>query len=254
MVSSFVILSAIAQVGIIVTILIYTYSAYWAFDIRKALAVRLYRNQALGIGLGSLGFAILNVTYFLGIAHAIALPASLEFLNAIIIAASVLPFILFFFWIDASVLAARRSDPLLRDILGWRRVRIILWSLVIFSITSQSIILTAARQLYQNCIPGCPTDPGLSVNVLFFIPIFIPFVSGAIYLPMSASHSKDRTLRRHFKWFGLFAVCLLAAATYSALISPGPPTSVAFIAGGYCLYRSVRSLVPLNRLSLEARE
>jgi hypothetical protein len=41
--------------------LMFLFAAYWAFSIRSALAVRLYRNQAFGIGLIALCFAIFFV-------------------------------------------------------------------------------------------------------------------------------------------------------------------------------------------------
>jgi hypothetical protein len=239
MVSSFEILQAIVSAGLIVMVLIYAYATYWAFNIRRALAVRLYRNQALGIGLGSLGFTLMNMSFLVGSLNP-------NFIYPVL--PDLVPFILFFFWIDTSVRVARRSDPLLRDVLEWRRVRIILWSLIIISIASLSLILAVIGQLTTYI----PTLSGPVVEyVLFVIPIFVTFVSGAIYVTVSAVRSKDRTLRRHLLWFGLFAVCLLGAAVSYAPFGPNPVAILAFIAGGYCLYRSARSLSPLSRLSLE---
>lgn len=37
------------------------YAAYWAFSIRRALALGLYRSQALGIGLVAVGYYLFSV-------------------------------------------------------------------------------------------------------------------------------------------------------------------------------------------------
>jgi hypothetical protein len=56
------------------------------------------------------------------------------------------------------------------------------------------------------------------------------------------------------KWFATFVVILLifgAVVPFFFDTSPVQPWErlVTFVAAGYCLYRSARSLVPLNRLS-----
>jgi len=231
MTSVFDVLTLAGKIG---TVLIYAYATYWSFGMRRILAVRLYRNQALGIGLGSSGFALLNVAFVFNVSFGF---------GAIL---SLLPFIFFFYWIDSSVSAARRSDPHLRDVLRWRQMRVLLWPLVLFSYVSLYPILTVNRQ-FQTCLPVCRSY----VDVLFFVPIFVILASGALYLPMSAKRSKDTTLRKHFAWFGLFTLCLLAAALFSIILYPDFLLStIAFIAGGYCLYRSAISLVPFKTLLL----
>ena len=58
MVSSYDLLSAVGAAVAMVTLL---YSASWAFGIRRALAVRLYRNQALGIGVLAIAVALTQI-------------------------------------------------------------------------------------------------------------------------------------------------------------------------------------------------
>lgn len=211
----------------VTTVLIYAYASYWAFEIRKASASRLYRNQALGVGLLCLGFALLFISFIFN-------------LGSVLGPIQLLPFFLPFYWIDASVLAARRSDPFLRDIYRWSKVRLILWPLLVLSWVAN--------------IPNWSPTPLFSLFFLIFL--FLPFVTGAIYLPISAIRSRDTTFRRHLRWFGFFAIFLVGAAVFGALsFLIGPvaflPASVLFVLGGYCLYRSAKSLVPLNRISLE---
>ncbi|HZW54889.1 MAG TPA: hypothetical protein VFF30_01220 [Nitrososphaerales archaeon] len=100
---------------------IYVYAAYWAFSARQALAVRLYRNQSLGIGLIVLAFwASLGSGFTPG-------SAPLQLRVALIQVSFILAVIVLFYWIDASLLASRRSDPLLRDTFRWSNLRIPFW-------------------------------------------------------------------------------------------------------------------------------
>src|SRR5208282_2621530 len=94
---------------LIVAVPIYSYAAYWAFSIRHALAVRLYRRQAFGIG-----FIILAIWFTMG-AFVLVPSTNLKLYTALTDPSFYFLFIVLFYWIDASVLATRRSDPLLRD-------------------------------------------------------------------------------------------------------------------------------------------
>src|SRR5579864_7773784 len=116
-------LGAGSSVSAVLLILAFAYTSYWAFGIRHALAVERYKNQALGIGLIAiaLGLIILNPgnpSTVPGVAFLQALPLTLLEVFT-------------FYWVDASVLASRRSDPLLRDTFRWRRLRFVLWAIII---------------------------------------------------------------------------------------------------------------------------
>src|SRR6266571_3609301 len=79
-------------------------------------------------------------------------------------------------------------------------------------------------------------------------------------LLLSGSRSKDSTLRRHLKWFGLFVLSLFAAVVggfslylIHAVVIPIVGFVVGytpFIFAAYCLYRGARSLVPIGHLQL----
>lgn len=97
-------------------------ASYWAFKFRQILPVRIYRNQALGIGLVAFGWILIFIDNILFNGEIFT-----AYIPFFIINVSVL--ILLFYFIDASILAGRRSDPLLRDTLHWRKLRIVLWIL-----------------------------------------------------------------------------------------------------------------------------
>jgi hypothetical protein len=207
------------------------YAAFWAFSIWRRLPVRLYRNQAFGIGTVAASFALLDLDQFTPVVTGSEAGPS-EFFPIL-----VLVFVVLFYWIDASILAARRADPLLRDTLYWRRLRFVFWAILAVAIAF-------------SIIGAIPEVQFLVLTALIIVPI-----SGAVFLPIAARRSGDASLRRQLKWFGAFVLLLLAISILAG--SSGQGANVYIVAatlGGiyaadYCLYKSAKSLAPLNRLS-----
>lgn len=204
---------------------IFLYPAYWAFSIRRAMAVRMYRNQALGIGLVSLGM-LAAINENTGYAFAFTL-------------------LLVFYWVDASFLSARRSDPLLRDSLHWSKLRFVFWALTLVAVLPAEIY-----GIVTGNLPGLGSDvlSGLFIAFFFLVP-----ASGIALFAVASRRSGDHMLRRHLAWFGLFA--LMPTGTILIAVALGGGAGLAYFFGfglaGFFLYKSARSLVPLNRLSLE---
>ena len=223
---------------------LYAYDAYWGFNIRRALAVRLYRNQALGIALVAAGFAAANLLFVL-IFYVIP-----TFYSDAIVFVVYVPVGTVFYMIDAAVLASRRSDPLLRDTFHWRRLRTPLWFANVALIVALGLGFLLLHDLLYNNIA--------LEYFLFSLPPLITGVCGVTLLPIVARRSRDTNMRRHMKWFGVFGAMLLtfffgAGATTDFFISQ-MLWNVPSIVGGYALYRSVRALVPLNRISLASAD
>ncbi len=118
MVNSYDVFTAI---GVAVSMVTTLYAAYWAFVIRRALAVRLYRNQALGIGILAIAVALTQV-------NATISNYSANYPGFLTIIFPYFTTLTLFYWIDTSVQAGRRSDPLLRDTLHWKGLRVFLLS------------------------------------------------------------------------------------------------------------------------------
>jgi hypothetical protein len=224
----------------VVTAPVYLYALYWALNVRHALAVRLYRNQALGIGLITLAIWFTLGTTSLN-------PTPLQLYTLFYQGSFVLLFIVLFYWIDASLLAFRRSDPLLRDTFHWSKLRLPLWTVnialwgILFSIIGYAVIrddvslMNQVNTSFNNTL----------LNTLLPLIVFIPIICAIIFLPTMAIRAKwDRTLRRHFAWFALFAVLLPGILTNFVGIE-----AVAILGIAIALYKSAKSLVPLNRVS-----
>ena len=241
------------EVILLDTVPIYFYAGYWAFSIRHALAVPLYRRQALGIG-----FTILAI--WGSLAEFAGLPKSLS-LRIYVPITTFTFYILFFvifYWIDASILASRKSDPLLRDPLYWSKVRIplwiansIIWGIPLVMISAAAFLgnTTLLEQMNMGTFPDSVAGNFMTI-IYNFAPLLAPIV-GVVYLPAIAIRSKwDRALRRHFVWFSVVALFLVVfflnpPDTPEGHLIPG----LIIVITGFALYKSVRALVPLNRIS-----
>lgn len=218
----------------IVVVSIFGYSAYWAFIIRGALQQALYKKQALWVG----GMAI----YFVSLSSflTLALTFNVNELSSNILGGALISsgFIIIFLWIDYTVRVARRSDPLGRDAIRWSKLRY-LWGFF----TVGGAIAALFDAITQGISSAAPFG-----GILFI---------GAIAIIISARRSSDPTLRRHLKWTGLCIFMLwlgsqveqplLRVLGDSALVES---ITFSFVAiGAYGLYRSAKSLVPMDRLS-----
>jgi hypothetical protein len=228
-----------------VTSAIFLYAIYWGLVVRRGMAVRLYRNQALGVSLVSLG--LLSIIVFLGVSGTTKLSGAIYFVLLD-------PWILLtFFWIDSSMRASQDLDPLSRDSLHWRKVRYPLWALnfVGVGVLVGFLIVTGNYGFLDNPSTGVVSGFIMWLSVA---PYIVTASSGAVALPVGALRSRDRNFRRQLQWF---ALSLLAILGFSLLGSffflIGSPIQIGFYFVSYqttafCLYRSARSLVPLNKI------
>ena len=218
--------------------LMWGYSVFWAFSIRHLLSVRFYRDQALGVGLVAIGWAAFNYSFLLSN-------------NVIPNLAFAVASLLSFYWIDASILAGRKSDPLYRNTLHWRELRRMLWPVVVAAVGIELVGLLFAPPdfaiIISSGIVAKPPVVPLALLLVMFLTVFVP---GPVYLLASAFRSRDPTFRKNLQWFGLFAASF--SILLSVAVASGQSTiiALAYIAGTYCLYRSAKSLAPINRLTL----
>jgi len=220
-------------VGYSATGLIFAYAAYWAFNVRHVLMVPIYRRQALGVGLVALILALILLT---------GLP--LAYINAAGQISALLPIFAFgamFFWIDASVLEARSSDPLLRYTLHWKQLRYAFWAVDLSALISIVVI-----EFATGGNPG-----GDAANIIFNLPFYITVISGVTLVPMAAFRSRDLVLRRHLVWFALFAGIIAVSLSVASFVLVDYlqelfTSILGLFLGAYCLYRSSKSLVPLK--------
>jgi len=209
-------------IGIVFLAIIFLYPCFWAIRIRSALAVQLYRNQALGISLIS-AFLIFGTIDNTGTIYSLAI-------------------LLVFYWIDVSMAAARRSDPLLRDPIHWRSLRLVLWPIV-------GVGLFASDVSYFYVVGGVIGELTGLIEVIAYIAIPI---CGVALFAVASRRTRDSNLKHQIEWLGLFAIIqfatILAASVNSIL---GATYFIGFAIGGFFLYKSARALAPLNHFSTD---
>lgn len=240
-------------VGVIAVI--YGYVAFSALAIRRTLSEQLYRRQALGLALLILLLALaatlsLLITPLLGQ----PLTSSLFPIYVLVLFENYAVVVGGFYWVDASIGAARITDPLLRDTLRWRSLRIAFWIVVIiigFLGNLAYLQFLVAAQLFL--LPPWP------ISLLFEAPYLVLFFAAVVPLPIASRRSGDKALRKHLEWFAVAAVVLVVQQAIRAILFAFYPDIITgaanigtwlVVAGaGYFLYRSTKSLVSLYRFS-----
>jgi hypothetical protein len=232
---------------------IFGYVAFRAFRIRRALLVPLYRNQALWTAAIALFWILIYLP--------LALPLSSTVTSYSLFAALFVGVVFFFAWYDVLVKIARSSDPLERDILGWRVIRLVLWGAVVVSIVLAFTVVAPA-------VTNGSDLPPVGQLVLFYVGnSWIFFLLGgvcALAVLIGSRRSGDPTLKRQLRWAGIYIVVLVldiavdvsivtlsggtvplgSAAPLSAVLVP---VEVVNFLLAFSLYKVSRSLVPTSR-------
>jgi hypothetical protein len=221
------------------------YGAYWALSIRRALTSAVYRRQALLLGLVCV--LIASSAFVTNSSNTLVYEAIVTYYAAFVL--------IIFAFIDSTIPVARRSDPLLRDILHWRSLRVVVWAVEAF------LILLYYYLSISDKFSTTSVDP-LVVNYLFLL---VPAVAGTPALLLGALRSRDQALRSHLKWLGLMLLLFFISAAIAALAGVSSASGVSsssspsyslvavisdilYVLAFYALYRSARALAPMNRL------
>ncbi len=194
------------------------------------------RNLAFGIGLVAISLAWISLHLTLPVFDIPngTLVGDINFFFFLYVPAQ-----LYFYWADASVLASRNTDPLRRNTLHWSRMRLAIWALLLGS----DVLFVIDQVLYTDVILGGGT--GILSTLTAVLGIFIPFVVSPVLLVISWRRSREPTFRAHLKWFAFFAISL-GLGPLAAIFIFAPLWAIGWAIGGYCLYRSARSLVVIT--------
>lgn len=240
---------ALLPLGILAFTAAFAYAGYWGYVVGRRLIVAAYRNQALGVSLSAFYFVLLGaVTGAIPVTAesnptAITVNALVDFGTALVL----------FYWVITTVALARLSDPFERDTFHIRLTRYV-WAL---ALVLPAVILLAYNPIALVYTVATPLDTlSLALALASFIAL-IPF--GIVLLFVSASRSRDRTLKSHIKWYaGALAALLLVflvggvwrttggnSSPYSFLV--GPLFLAPQFLAAYCFYRSAKSLAPMAK-------
>lgn len=225
--------------GAVVTVL-YLYGALWSSRIREALTSPLFKDRAKWIEIIAIFFAIL-VSSNLLIRFLAATNFYLGFLEFCIINAAG---IVTFAWVDTTVRFARRSDPLNRNTLKWKQLRLFIW----FFTFVEAAGSLASVAIFQINFFNSSSSGGAFITGSFGWVFF-----GFIALALGYRRTKDVTLKEHLKWFGLFLLVLFIVDTIlsAQLLEFRIAQEILLGVDAYFLYRCVKSLAPYSRAPLE---
>ena len=221
--------------------LLLVYTTFLGFKKRHNLSDPTYRNQALGIALAALGFAItifggvlLDILTKRGIISDLLFQQS-HFSILYVGLAMIL------FGIDASLLTAQKLLHSLVNKLHVKQQRILLWGVFIATL--------AISVFYLFTLSAGPSQH-VSQQLVFYLPVIFVILVGIIELPILAIISKNSPFRKCLTWFSLSMFLILVGALREATIIPssGEPLIDLLVAFGpftaasVCLYMSIRSL------------
>lgn len=161
-------------------------------------------------------------------------------------------FVVVFAYLDSLVKVARRSDPLLRNIIHWEKTRYIGWAGVALIFVFNALSLSPSA--------GLANLSGELVTIL----ISVPFIIGGAGVLVGATRIKDPMLRGNLKWLGLALLVsivedilfllesLAGLSNYEIYYSYwGLISFVITMVVAYCLYRAARSLAPISHFPMD---
>jgi hypothetical protein len=221
-----------------VVAIVFLYGTYWAFEIRRALASPIRRNMALWQGfLGVIVAGAEFLTYSNNFAISVVLVIYYSVFFAVIFA-----------YFDSLVKVARRSDPLLRNIIHWEKTRYVGWIGVVL-IAVFNILSVSPSAALANLA-------GDLVTVFILIPVAV----GGAGILVGSTRIRDPILKGNLKWLGLALVfvilddvanlleSLAGLSNYEIYYSYWGLISFVFVMlAAYCFYRAARSLAPISQ-------
>jgi len=195
---------------------VFAFSSLRAFGASRVLVSRAHRSRALWVlvlGILTIPFEVAVLVFYFG-------PSGFTAEYLVSLAFGVAFNLVAFFVLNGTIMVAQAMDFFHRDTFRWGKTNLIVLALFMVSI---------AGTLFS------PVG-GFLFNVLW-IGIF---AYGAIVLVATGLRVRDRAMRTHMKWIGLFAVVLSVPFLFRA--SPYP-LLLGFAVGSLVYYRATVSLL-----------
>ena len=185
--------SAFFGIIAVVNVAMFGYVAFRALRIRNALLVPLYRNQSLWIGAVASYWVIVYVPL---VTNPLQANASVSYFLFFWLLAGNVFFLAFY---DTQVRVARDSDPLERDILGWRYLRLALLAIVAVGALWAIVAIVPAVSA-----TGLPPIGQLILFTAGISPIYIPMsIVPATAILIGSKRSGNPVTKRQLRWSGI---------------------------------------------------
>lgn len=229
----------------------YAYIIFSSLQVRKALAVGPHRRQALGVGIVA-GVLILDQLAF-SFPQAASGPWAVANLAAFVVVSLGL-----LYWVDSSILAARRSDPLDRDTLHWGALRQVIW---VVSVSSILGIVALSLVFPPSNAAKPPFLVGSLLSAFGLFPIYSAGLGAVVVMPIAARRCRDPVFRRHLVWFFVwFAIQFVVAGAVGQFFESNSRATamssvidgIGLLLGFFPLYWSSRTLVPIYKFGADS--
>ena len=227
------------SLALTLSIIIAIPAAYRAITSRRVLTTPLYRNRALWTGTVALMLAVIDafaiiientsssVTF--GI---VPPPGTSEFYVFVVLTAAFSA--VAFAWIDSTIGVALELDFLHRDVLDWKKVRLLAGAAIVTG--------TVVAQFVT-------TDWELVIAVVLLAP---PAAYMAASLVVGGRRVRDETVRRYIRWMGFLVVALLMQVGTTAI---SPYLNFPLAIAAFTLYGMSASLLktaPLRAATIDS--
>ncbi len=236
----------IALVELAVGVIILLYAAYTAFTVRRGLVVPLYRSRALWLGVLAILLASLFIFLVGSVLPSVTVALNHHIAGLVFYGGVLLPtFVVLLVWIDRTNETLIRLDYRRRDILGWKKVRLLYYVDIALFAVFYVIFLGPAPGYgyYQSSVPHTVMS---FVGTYGVVLLLIALAYGSFVLVVGSIRTRDLTFRNHVKWLGPSLGTVLLAIVMTGI---APPVGYfIWIIFAYCWYRMARSLVPFNKL------
>ena len=205
------------------------YATYLSISVRRGLTISVYRSRALWMAL----LGVFSAIVFTYDGFTILIPtsslASVEVREVLI----AIPLGVILILIDRTVNTVIRLDYLRRDVLHWKKFRLVYGAAVVMF-----YVLFYSRYVYS-----LPDNQGIALALYFSALIY-----GALAIAKGTTMTMDATFRSHVMWFGyLLGAFITGCVFYFLPISLIIDLSF-FALTSFCFYRMARFLVPAGKL------
>jgi hypothetical protein len=150
-----------------------------------------------------------------------------------------------FYFVNSMAQVARRSDPFERDNLHWSKVRYVLAAGLVAAVAI-TLVGSPVNLVFGQGV-GTATSTPVVYQILGFGQYIAVFVVGSAVSLVSAVRSKDRTIQRHLRWFGLFLIAILAGLGQLSILSRLAPSAFGEVGVSILRPPSVWRLLPVQK-------
>jgi hypothetical protein len=213
-------------------------TAYRAFSLSRALPGQVYRTRAEWIGTFSIILIAATAISF-GSDSGYFDSFVSNFLDGVDLYMTSFFFVFLFAWLSSTVGVASDLDYFHRDTLRWGTMKRVFWAGVVLVVVATTLVSVSQLNpcVAASCSPIAKLAPLIYGGSALIAVILVIYASAVLFV--TSRRVKEKILRSHLKWLGLFAVTLIFSLSAFQILIP---------VSAYFLFRSSNFLTPAERV------